>query len=295
MVKTILAVVAFGIAAAAAALWHFRPSDTRLTQLPRVVAAAAVLKLAPPDHVVIVVEENKEYSDIVGNTKNAPYINQLIARGALFTHSYGVAHPSQPNYLAMFAGVTDENGDGCPPAGIDPAGPNLAQELLAAHKTFTGYSEGLPAPGSRVCWSGQYARKHNPWADFTDIPDTVNQPFSALPPYTQLPTVSFIIPNQLDDMHSASIARGDAWLRRHVGPLIDWAATHNTLFILTWDESDDAVGNHIPTVFVGPMVQPGRYDDPVTHYRVLRTIEEMYGLGHAGASAGVPPITTVWR
>ncbi len=295
MIKPLIAIVAFIVAAAAAALWHFRSTDTRLTQLPRVVAGAAAVKLAPPDHVVIVVEENKEYSDIAGNKKNAPYINELIARGALFTHSYGVAHPSQPNYLAMFAGVTDENGDGCPPVPLDTNAPNLGQELIAAHKSFAGYSEGLPAVGSRVCWSGQYARKHNPWADFTNIPDTVNQPFSALPAYSQLPAVSFIIPNQLDDMHSASVARGDAWLRKHVGPLIDWASTHNTLFILTWDESDDMISNHIPTVFVGPMVQPGRYDDPITHYRVLRTIEDMYGLGHAGASAGVPPITTVWR
>jgi acid phosphatase len=95
-------------------------------------------------------------------------------------------------------------------------------------------------------------------------------------------------------MHSASIARGDAWLRAHVGPIVDWARTHNTLLIITWDESDDAIDNHIPTIFAGSMVRPGRYDEPVTHYRVLRTIEDLYGLPHAGNSAGVPPISDVW-
>jgi acid phosphatase len=98
----------------------------------------------------------------------------------------------------------------------------------------------------------------------------------------------------LDDMHSASIERGDAWLHAHVGPIVDWAKTHNTLVIVTWDESDDAIDNHIPTIFIGPMVRHARYDEAITHYRLLRTIEDLYGLQHAGSSAGVPPISGVW-
>jgi hypothetical protein len=257
--------------------------------------AAAPAAAAPPAHVVVVVEENKEYRDIAGNTRSAPYLNELMARGALFTRSYGVAHPSQPNYLAMFAGVTNTNGDGCPPDGIDTNAPNLATELRDAHRTFAGYSEDLPQAGSRTCWAGLYGRKHVPWAVFDNVLPSENLPLSSLPSnYGKLPAVSFIIPNMIDDMHSASIERGDAWLRTHVGPIVDWAMTHNTLVIITWDESDDAIDNHIPTIFVGPMVRHGRYDEPVTHYRVLRTIEDFYGLPHAGNSAGVPPISDVW-
>jgi phosphatidylinositol-3-phosphatase len=248
----------------------------------------------PPAHVVVIVEENKDYSQIIGDTQDAPYLNELAKRGALFTRSYAVTHPSQPNYLALFAGVTDENGDGCPPSPLDPNAPNLAEELAQAHRTFAGYSEDLPATGSHACRSGDYARKHVPWVNFANVPDTQNLPYSLLPPYPQLPTVSFIIPNQLNDMHSASIARGDAWLKSHVGPLVAWAMNNNTLVIVTWDENNGIAGNHIPTIFVGPMVRPGRYDDPITHYRVLRTIEDLYGLHHAGASAGVAPITEVW-
>jgi acid phosphatase len=95
-------------------------------------------------------------------------------------------------------------------------------------------------------------------------------------------------------MHSASIARGDAWLHAHVSPIVDWAMKHDALVIVTWDESDNAIDNHIPTIFIGPMVKPGRYDEPITHYRVLRTIEDLYGLPHAGRSATVPPILGVW-
>lgn len=291
--------IALGIAIAAGIFGshYFSSNHTRLSDLPHQVAAAVAPKLPrAPAHVVIVVEENKEFRDIAGNVRSAPYLNGLIARGALFTRSYGVAHPSQPNYLALFAGVTDNNGDHCPPGGIDTNAPNLATELRDAHRSFAGYSEDLPQAGSRACWAGQYGRKHVPWADFDNVLPAENLPFSALPSsYDALPAVSFIIPNLLDDMHSASIARGDAWLRDHVGPIIDWAMQHDTLVIITWDESDDAVGNHIPTIFVGPMVRPGRYDEPVTHYRVLRTVEDLYGLAHAGASARALPIADVWN
>ena len=274
---------------------HFRSSDTRLTTLPNVLALRIATHLQSPAHVLVVVEENKEYDDIVGNVRSAPYLNSLIKRGAVFSHSYGVAHPSQPNYLALFAGVTNNNGDGCPPSGINPRGANLAEEAAQAHRSFAGYAEDLPRPGSRVCWSGNYARKHVPWTDFSNVPDSEILPFSAVPAYAALPTVSFIIPNVLNDMHSGSIARGDRWLHDHVGPLVDWAMTHDSLVIITWDESDDTISNHIPTIFVGSMIRPGTYTEPVTHYRVLRTIEDLYAMGHAGASAAVPPIVSVWR
>ncbi len=289
---------AIGVAIAAALFGshYFSSGNTRITAIPR-IAPIVHAELPPaPAHVIVVIEENKNFDSIAGNVQNAPYLNQLIARGALFTRSYGVAHPSQPNYLALFAGITDTNGDGCPPANIDTHAPNLATELRAAHRTFAGYSEDLPQAGSRVCWSGEYARKHVPWADFDNVLPSENLPLSALPAsYNRLPTVAFIIPNLVDDMHSASIERGDTWLRDHVGPIIDWAQTHDTLLIITCDESDEAIGNQIPTIYVGPMVRPGRYAAPISHYSVLRTIEDLYKTGHAGASAGVPPITGIWR
>jgi hypothetical protein len=297
-IKGLGGLVAAGVAAAAAwfGVHYFSSGHTRLTHVPPISSAAAAPLPAAPAHVVVVIEENKNFSQIAGNTRSAPYLNELIARGALFTRSYGVAHPSQPNYLAIFAGITDSNGDDCPPAGIDDAAPNLATELTAAHRSFAGYAEDLPSPGSRACWAGNYARKHVPWADFSNVTAAQNQPFSALPgDYRRLPTVAFVIPNLLDDMHSASIARGDRWLRAHVGPIVDWAATHDTLVVITWDESDEAVENHIPTIFVGPMVRPGRYAQVISHYDVLRTIEDFYRLPYAGKSADVPPIAGVWK
>src|SRR5690348_1270019 len=121
---------------------------------------AAVGKLPVPDHVIIVMEENHGYSEIIGN-KSAPYINSLAAAGALFTKSYAITHPSQPNYLELFSGsnqgVTD---DSCPHTFKTK---NEESELLALGFTFKGYSEGLPNRGSEICTSGEYARKHVPW------------------------------------------------------------------------------------------------------------------------------------
>jgi hypothetical protein len=120
-----------------------------------------------PDHVVIVIEENHSYSEIIGSP-DAPYINSLAAKGAVFTQSYAVTHPSQPNYLDVFSGynqgVTD---DSCPHYFITD---NLGLYLLNASLTFAGYSEDLPSVGSLVCTSGAYARKHAPWVNFTNIP-----------------------------------------------------------------------------------------------------------------------------
>ena len=244
-------------------------------------------------HVVIVVEENRTFSQIVGST-HAPYINSLIREGALFTNSRGVTHPSQPNYFALFAGVIDKNGDGCPARGISPTAPNIASELLASNRTFIGYAESLPAVGSTVCWAGPYARKHTPWVQFSNVPGSLSRPFSDLKSYDDLPTLAMIIPNVQNDMHDGSIAAGDAWLEKNIGPLLAWGQTHGLLFVLTWDEGFD-LRNHIPTLFYGPMVKPGRYHERINGYNVLGTLEALLDLPLTGKAAKVKPITDCWR
>jgi len=121
-----------------------------------------------PDHVVIVIEENHGYGEIIGSA-SAPYINSLAQQGALFTHSFAITHPSEPNYLALFSGSTQGlTDDSCPNTF---AAANLASQLLAAGFSFAGYSESLPATGSTVCAAGSYRRKHNPW-----VPQCPGQP-----------------------------------------------------------------------------------------------------------------------
>ncbi|MER7751662.1 alkaline phosphatase family protein [Kitasatospora sp. NPDC097643] len=246
-----------------------------------------------PDHVVVVVEENKPYQDVIGSDE-APFINALAAQGANFTQSFALTHPSQPNYLALFSGSTQGiTNDSCPHA---LSAPSLGSALAAAGLSFTGYSEGLPSPGYTGCDSGGYARKHNPWVDFTDLPPAVNQPFSAFPhDYATLPTLSFVIPDLDHDMHDGSVRQGDTWLQQNLAGYADWARAHNSLLVVTWDEDDGGQDNRIPTVIVGQQVAPGGYDERIDHYRLLRTLEDALGLPPTGAAADTTAVQDVWR
>lgn len=249
--------------------------------------------LPTPAHVIVVIEENRSYSDIIGSPQ-APYINSLAAEGAVFTESFAITHPSQPNYLALFSGATQGITDDSCPHTFSTA--SLESELLDAKKTFAGYSEGLPAAGSFVCNAGKYARKHAPWTDFSKDSPTDNQPFTSFPTnFNELPLVTFVIPNLLDDMHDGTIQKGDTWLQTKLSAYVNWAMTNNSLLIITWDEDDGSKSNQIPTIFAGEPVKPGKYSEKITHYNVLRTIEEIYKLKFLGASASAKPIKDMWK
>ena len=126
-------------------------------------------------------------------------------------------------------------------------------------------------------------------------------PFDKFPSdYTRLPTVSIVVPNQLNYMHDAptvldAIIQGDVWLKNNLDAYVQWAKTNNSLLILTWDEDDDSSNNQIPTIFVGPMVKFGTYKNRIDHYNVLRTIIDMYELAPPGRSADAKPIVEVWK
>ncbi|MDO8926830.1 MAG: alkaline phosphatase family protein [Sideroxyarcus sp.] len=257
-----------------------------------VTQSAIGSELPRPDHIVIVIEENKSFSQIIGN-KDAPYINELAKRGALFTQSYGITHPSQPNYIALFTGSTRGiTSNTCP---LELSGDNLANQLIAKGLSFTSYSESMPEPGYEGCIYGAYMRKHNPVANWKELA-AYNQPFSAFPTdYAQLPTASFVVPDQRNDMHDGSIAQGDVWLKKNIEGYAQWAMTHNSLLIVTFDEDNGSEGNRIATIVVGQRVKPGKYAQRINHYGLLRVIEEMYGLRPLNESAKAQAINGVWR
>src|SRR5207249_2908011 len=146
-------------------------------------------------------------------------------------------------------------------------------------------------------------RKHNPWVNFSNLPaGTTTLTSSNLrmidfpTDYTTLPTVSIVVPNQNNDMHNGTnpttVATGDAWAQSHLDGYYQWAKTHNSLLILTFDESNGGSqglttpsANQIVTVFAGAGIAPGAYAEGagVTHVNTMRTLEDMYGLPHAGA------------
>ncbi|MGE5626442.1 MAG: alkaline phosphatase family protein [Bacillota bacterium] len=256
-------------------------------------AAAAVTPRA--EHVVLVIEENRSFQ-VIMNSSDTPYIHQLAGEGALFTRSYAVDHPSEPNYLALFAGDTERlKDDSCP---HNYTGVNLSDELRDAKLSFAIYSENLPAAGFTGCGSDDklYRRKHNPVPNFATVPGDANQPWSAFPAdFSKLPTVAYVVPNMVNDMHDGSAAQADAWLKQNLSGYVLWAKTHHSLLILTWDEDDGTENNRIVTLIAGEDVKPGRFTQHLTHYGVLRTLTDMYGLRPIGQAVNAKAIIDIWK
>ncbi|MCM2418993.1 alkaline phosphatase family protein [Streptomyces sp. RKAG337] len=277
---------ALGLAGASVGLW------AGLGGASTAHAAAAV---PTPDHVIVVMMENHAYNQVIGSS-SAPYINSLKTGGANLTASYGVTHPSQPNYYQVFSGSNQGvTGDSCVTPGFSSA-PNLASELIAAGKTWGSYNETLPSQGSTTCSSGKYAQKHNPWFGFSNVPTSSAKTFAQFPSdYSTLPQVSFVVPNLCSDMHDCSVGTGDTWIKNNLGAYATWAKTHNSLLIVTFDEDNRLAGNRIPTVLYGQRVTPGS-TSPTTynHYNLLRTLEDMFGTSHAGNAASASDITGIW-
>jgi hypothetical protein len=245
------------------------------------------------DHVVVVILENRSYRTI---KEDAAYLAALADQGAEMTRSYGVTHPSQPNYFALFAGSTMRvRSNRCP---IERRGRQLAGQLNAHGYTFAAYSEALPKVGYTGCSGSndRYKRTRAAWVSFASFKQRQHRPFSAFPDsYHELPTVSFVVPDMCHSMHDCSTATGDRWMRRHIAPYAAWAKRHDSLLIVTFDEDDEKSGNHIYTVLVGDHVKPDDYRRRISHYTVLRTIERLYGLPPLRHAKDQRPITSIWR
>jgi len=263
----------------------------------------------------------------------------LAREGAVLTRMFGEEHFSEGNYFWLLSGSNQNVGfrDQVPPPASIHA-PNLAGQLLAAGRSFKGYAEDLPAIGfTGVPGQGLYAPKHVPYIAFADLPagataaSSINLRFQDFPApgrFQDLPTVAMVIPNLENDMHGVlalddpggrkgrqvvveeEVEKGDAWLRTRLDDYYQWAKTHNSLLIVTFDENDDTTGfsgltdpaldpdrpgaarealkvarNQIPTLVAGAHVRHGEFDEApgVTHVNLLRTLEAMYGLPKAGA------------
>ena len=272
-----------------------RSSDT---QTPAATPAPLTAVGVPPlDHVIIVVMENHGYSQV----STLPYISSLIRSYTSFSQSYAVAHPSEPNYLALWAastlGLTD---DSCPPSGSPFSAENLGQSCEAAGLTWKSYCENLTSVGSTACSSPDnlYKRKHHPCPDFTNLAHSRECPYAQFRgdiAAGRLPALSFVVPNMCNDMHDCSTSTGDTWLANNMPAMIS-AVGPLGLVILTWDEDDRSSGNHILTVFAGRTVKSNYVcSTTIDHYTVVRTICDVLGLTPFGNASSKTTPTDVWQ
>lgn len=249
-----------------------------------------------PDHIIFVWFENKNYSQIIGSS-SAPFINSLISKGTLFTNSHALGHPSYPEYIAFFGGTKNEKNNNDCIEGAPYDNRNLYTQLKAKVKSFAWYSEGLPSTGSRVCYSGAYYERHNPTQCFSNVPGSANKKWSDFPSnFSSLERVVCISPNQNHNMHDGSIWQGDSWLKNNFSDLINWCKTHNSVFVVYFDEDNGTGSNRIPVIAVGQPVKinfkSGKYYD---HYNWTRTILAFYGATQIANSALRQTITDCWK
>jgi hypothetical protein len=251
------------------------------------------------DHVIVVVMENRS-AERATDPRSCPFTSQFARSWASFQESYAITHPSQPNYIALWAGATlGVTDNSCPARGSPFTAENLGHALETAGKTWRAYSEALPGKGSPVCRTkgGLYTRKHAPWTQFKNLNHENERPYADLATDIAngtLPHLAFVVPNNCHNTHDCSLSAGDAWLAGVLPPLVP-AVGRRGLVVLTWDEDDHSADNNILTVFAGPLVRPGTASARrITHYTLLRTLCDGLGIAPFGEAASEAPITDVW-
>jgi phosphatidylinositol-3-phosphatase len=253
-------------------------------------------------HIVIVMEENANYVDVVGGAA-MPYLNALMNKYGLATQYYANTHPSIGNYFMLTTGQILTEDDSQTPAGFPVSEDNVVRELLAAAKTWKSYAEDLPSVGYTGGDTGNYAVRHNPLAYLSDVQNSSTQSQN-LVPFTQfpsdlangnLPNYSFVVPNLCNDAHDCPLSTADMWLQTNIDPLVaNSVFQKDGLLIIVFDESADDTtngGGRVAAAFVSPAFSKPAYRSTTLyqHQSTLRlTLEGLGVKSLPGAAANAP-------
>lgn len=282
------------------------------TQPPAAPAAPAPAPAAQPQPIVVlVVEENHGYEQVIGNS-SMPFLNSLAQRGAIATQYYANVHPSIGNYLELTTGAMATKDDTFTGVISDD---NLARAIPASGKTWKAYPEDLPSVGYLGGRVGDYARDHNPFSYFSDVQNNSAQAANIVP-FTQfpqdmakglLPNFSFVVPNMRNNAHDCPdgtilcadndrLSRADQWLSTNIGPLLSSSQFQNNgLLLIVFDEAFqiDARngGGHVALVAVGSKVTVGAQSSAFyQHQSTLRTICTVLALTTCPGSGATAPL-----
>lgn len=252
-------------------------------------------------HVVLVMEENHSYGDVINNS-SMPYLNSLASQYGLATQYFANAHPSLPNYLMLTTGQMEATTDTFSGTINDD---NIVREFVNAGKSWKGYLESIPSAGY-LGSAGLYVKEHDPFAYLSDVQGSSTQ-MANLVPFTQfasdlannaLPQYSFIAPNLNDDAHDGTLTQADSWLQTNIAPLIASSEFQSSgLLIIVFDEGDISDishgGGQVACVLIGAQVKPSYKSTTFyQHQSLLRLIMASSGVANfPGAAANAPDMT----
>ncbi len=245
-------------------------------------------RIDPPttyDHVVWVWMENHSAAQVIGQP-DSPFVNSLAAECTTASNYRQVGKPSLPNYIGATSGDTWDIADDAGPDTHVLTVDNIFRQVRAAGGTAVSYQEAMPGPCATES-SGTYAVKHNPAAYYQGADDRTacqrdNVPLDRFRP-ADLPTFAFVTPDLCNDTHDCPISTGDQWLANFVSPILasNTYRQGRTAVFLVWDEDSP-----MPFVAITQTASAGGIiTDPVDHYSLLRTTEEMLGLPLLGRAA----------
>jgi hypothetical protein len=286
-----------------------------LTAEPRDAPAAQVGSVPEFSHVIIVMMENKESGDVVGN-RRMPNFNRWARQYALLTSYFAITHPSLPNYLALIGGDFYGIQSDCTDCFINAR--SLPDLLESAGRSWKAYMEGLPLAGFLGRSSGRYAMKHNPFVYFEPIRKDPGRLSRSVVPLTELasdlekkalPDYSFIMPDLCNSAHDCGLDVTDKWLGKIVDSILGSPAFDSaSLLVLTFDEGRTSEGccgrprqdggGRIATILISSLVQAGFEDPtPYSHYSLLKTILRSWGLADLGKTSdpAVSLILAPWK
>jgi hypothetical protein len=259
---------------------------------------------APFGHVFIVVEENSNYSSVIGNS-SMPYLNSLANEYGLATQYYADTHPSISNYLMLTTGQIITKDDSQTPLTLPVSADNVVRELIASGKTWKQYAESIPSVGylgnDSICCGGQYYTRHVPLPYMTDA--QVAGQLTNIVPFTQfatdlannaLPNYGFITPNGCNDAHDCGLNVADNWLKANIDPLIKSPLFQSDgLLIIVFDESasdNSNGGGQVAAVIVSPFGKGGYKSTTIyQHESVLRLMLEGLGVKVLPGAAATAP------
>ena len=267
------------------------------------------------EHVIIIVMENKGYTEIIGSP-DAPYQNELARKYSSASKYFGVYPDSLPNYISIIAGYPYLTKDKDPGTMTPLKNPTIVNLLQSKNLTWKGYFEDMPdACHLKDSGKSGYIAHHNPFVYFDIRNDDRCKNTVGLDNFYKdlsndaLPNYSFVVPNNIHDSHDSTVADGDKWLSTFIPKIINSKAFNNTTLFIVYDEGQKhdksgfgsgtyaVTGGRLPLILVSPIANNG-YVSPTeyTHYNLLSTVEKILDLGNLGkGDATAKPMIDLFR